>query len=210
MKPRFCSFLTLVSIVLSLALDQSVARGDTITTTYDFTATNFCCTPAPVDSVTGSFSLTFDPTQPQDASLAWVPSPLNSISLTVNGHTYGLNDTGFAFLTTPAMDGLDGRPAGPPVLYIGGLVNGVDGMAQPGPDDFVLFGTPDANGNLENAIFEYGIPNPGNNEWVSQTVTFGTAPVGVPEPGMLWLLLLGIGTLAMQSRFKRNRCCPRR
>src|SRR5262245_3423554 len=108
--------LVVACAVLSLGstlLDVSPVAAVPITTLYTFSAANFSTFPAavaPTNPVTGSVSVTFDPT---DSTFAVV---VNRIALTIAGHPYTLAEVGATYNT--ANDS----------LVVGGVLSGVGGV----------------------------------------------------------------------------------
>lgn len=172
------------AVALSTALSfgvPDVGNATTVTETYSFTASGFNPGGAPVDPVTGSFTLTFDPTR------NYGDTPLDTISLTIDGHAYSVADTGFLYRLSDD------------VLAIGGLLNGVNND-QAGTNDFLLFGRADASGHLSAGTVGYSLASNQNTGWqtLDGAVPFQSAtPSPVPEPATIGLMCLAFALVGL-------------
>ena len=155
-----------VLLLFTLAISSATVKANTITLNYGFSASGFP-SGAPVDPVTGSFSVTFDDTANiTDETSGIVVSNLN-IQL----------DSAPSFTYVKA----------PNVLYIGGLEGGAFGLFLPGSNDFLMvIGSPTSSPNL--SLFFY--------QTSASDTTFRTSEAdltpAVPEPATLSLLGLGL------------------
>lgn len=166
------------------------AHAAMITRTYEFAVTNILTngpsTPAPVDEITGSFTLTFDPT---------VAIYNSTAGLVVNNLSYAQSvPMGFSF-----------TPFG--MLGFGGLPSGVAG-ASAGTDDFYigmfqpLSSTPIYGGSFFSS-------SGSNVTWsaVTGSITAYDGPArapAIPEPGTWALLILGFGLAGAALRDRRT------
>lgn len=179
----------------------SVSLAGDVTETFTFTATGLDPPGGPVDAQTGSFTLTFDPTQ------NYVDAPLDAVSLTIDGHKFSLSDTGF--LTNP--------PNGPTFqLIFGGLLNGVQNDTA-GTADFALAGFVDASGNAIPGTWTYVYTVPGitNIAWAAggdlggagSSLVVESRPASVtsaPEPPTFVLLAFGLAGVGLAGHRRRK------
>jgi len=174
---RLARFITLV--VLILGMSAASARANTITLNYDFSASGFPAG-APVDPVTGSFSVTFD-------------NATDLIDVTSGITLTGLN---IALDSAPSFTYLQSIDA----LSIGGLENGASDAVSL-TNDFVLV--------LQNvstapslAVLGYTQVSAGPT---AGFIGFGTLTPTAPVPEPASLTLLGLGLAGMGARRWRQR-----
>jgi hypothetical protein len=207
------------NLLLSAAVLTSVASGAqaaVVTETYDFTLTNFVDiindAVAPIPTVTGSFTVTFDPL------------------VSVSNQT-----TGFTFNTTPglASDSPIGftvfgasTPTGEAKIAVGGTAAGANEVYGNTNDPIVFFDIPNASDPADASLVICSQPgfNCGNfsgNETVyasgyalagTSSVFFATTetvtppPIaGVPEPStwaMMGLGFAGLGFMGYRRKYK--------
>jgi hypothetical protein len=168
---------------LSLILAAGAIPAQAIQIEVDFTATNFTpfvgSIPAPTDPVTGTIIY-------EAASTTANIESLTSINLTIDNHTYALNEVGFI-----SPFGINGQ-------LIGGIVNGLNGFSS-GTDDFDLTWLK----GTSLASFIYTSSSTPDGIWTSDTFTsFSVTPV--PEPSTILLLCCGmIGLWGARKKFKK-------
>jgi hypothetical protein len=173
----------------------AIASAARITETITFTASGFTditlVNPAPQDPVSGSFTLTFDPTV--------LPSsgPLDAVSLTIAGHTYTRAEVGFETYADVAANHL--------VIY--GLLNGSSVVG--GTTDFFLHALIDAQGNFipptpGNPVFDYSVAGSGVSIFQAVPVTVtatrvqpAVSPLQVPTLALPMLGLLSLIIVAL-------------
>lgn len=132
---------------------------------------------APLQQVSGSFTLSFDPAAPLSGAA------VDAISLDIAGHQYTTANTAFGF------NGLD--------LFLDGSANGT--AVLPGTDDFFLEGIVNARGEFTLAPSIYTTDGT-SAVFAARDVSVTTA---VPEPSTLWLAALGVtmlGALRLRDR----------
>jgi len=190
----------------------SGAKAATVTETYDFTLSNFVDiinnAPAPIPTVTGSFTVTFD--------------PLVSVSDQTTGFTFNTSpglasDSPIGFSVFAASS-----PTGDTTIAVGGTENGPNELAGFSNDPIVFFDIPNASDPANASLVVCSQPgfscgNFSGNETVfasgyaladSSSVFFATvetvAPAGVPEPATWAMMLVGFGGLGAAMRARRK------
>jgi len=156
-----------------------------ITVSFDLIASGFRdvfgSASAPVDPVTGSFSITFDnSTDLREQSAGATVSGLN---LAMDG------PLGFAY----------GRMAD--VLIIGSLFNGAQSVGG-GTNDFV-FGINNISTNPTAVDFAYAQRASPSN-FLSRNVAIALTPTATPEPGTLALMATGLTAAWLRRRRARS------
>jgi hypothetical protein len=207
-------------LLLSAAVLTSLvsgARAAVVTETYDFTLTNFVDiinnAVAPIPTVTGSFTVTFDPL------------------VSVANQT-----TGFTFNTTPGLvsDSPIGfsvfgasSPTGDATIAVGGTENGANEVAGETNDPIVFFNIPNASdpadaslvicsqpgftcGNFSGneTVFASGYALAGTTSvFFATTETVITPPVtpGVPEPSTWAMIILGFAGLGFMGYRRKDK-----
>lgn len=175
-----------LGVVLALSLVAGVASAATITRTYSFTFSDFTPgvpgNPAPVDPVTGSFSVTFDPTVAVSDTTDGLD--VHGVNLPISGH--------FAYSFTPFG-----------ALTFGGIAWAGDqaSAASFGTDDFSMaFFHPLTTPIAPSAFYtRAGVPN----AWFAGTGVV-TAIDGVPEPSTWGLTIVGVGVAGAALRRRRR------
>jgi hypothetical protein len=211
--------MTYKNLLLSAAVLTSLASGAQaaiVTETYDFTLTNFVDiinnAVAPIATVTGSFTVTFDPL------------------VSVSNQT-----TGFTFNTTPglASDSPIGftvfgasTPTGDATIAVGGTAAGANEVFGNTNDPIVFFDIPDASdpadaslvicsqpgfscGNFtgNETVFASGYALAGTSSVffaTNETVTVPPA-TGVPEPSTWAMMGLGFAGLAFMGYRRKDK-----
>ena len=193
-RTRFCRLLLAMStswpILCIVAAISSPVNASIVTLTYSFTATGFTSLPSsgsaiPQDPITGSVTLTFDPTK------FTAPSTVDAISLTILGHTYTLAEVSFE-------EALIGKP------QVFGSVNGLNNI-MPGTNDFLLNLYLQPDGTVAGGgQFVYTVSSNIANQFAagfgSGSVPVALVPASIPEPPALALLGLGLFGVALARR----------
>lgn len=170
---RQCIARYLTLAVLALGISAGSAQAAPITLKYDFVAAGFFPGGAPVDQVTGSFSVTFDDT----STLVDVTTGISITNLNI------ALDSSPAFTYFSDID----------VLVIGGLQNGAL-IAGGGSNDFHL-GIQRASTTNPVSFYEFYYSQTG--EPLSYTALSGSlTPSAVPEPATFSLFALGLVSFA--------------
>ncbi|MBI5658824.1 MAG: hypothetical protein HZC43_04575 [Nitrosomonadales bacterium] len=181
-------------ILLALAIAASASHGtaQAVPVTLQFTATDFynvCCSPF-TDPI---------PTTPISGTIVWdaadAHSPINSltsVSMTIDGHSYTLADTGYV---TPWIIST--------FFVLGGAPYGTLSMGFSGGnyyDDFSLAWYADT---LAPQAFSYS-SSASHRAWGSQTFTnFSISALAVPEVETYAMLLAGLGLLGFAARLRK-------
>jgi hypothetical protein len=198
MRTKLMLLSALVAGGAVMGVGATGALGATSTYDVTFTATGFSSFPAgetsPVDPVTGSFTITFDPTQ------------------TYTDETAGITLTGLNISLGSSL-GFDYSPTGMAAdeLFVGGISDTVKLVQfSPSTDDFVLqikdFTT---NSTFNQVVYaqtgagDFQFFTPGAGEGGSSSVTPVTG--GAPEPSTWAMMLLGfagVGFLGYRKTVK--------
>ena len=174
----------LAAVALAVFAIGHPAVAALVTRTYDFTASGFGAG-APQASVSGDFTVTYDPLVEGNPS----GIPPSAIDLAIAGHTYTTADTIFA--------------AGPNFVPTFNLAGTPGGFALvPGANDFGLGfdGIPD--GPFTNEFFGYTTVGTPNEIFLVTDVTVSLA--AVPEPGSLALFGTALSGFAFLRRRRRR------
>lgn len=176
---------SLILAVLSLcASGPAVVEATPLTDTYDLLASGFG-PGAPQDPVSGSFTLTFDPSVPTSGAA------VDAISLDIAGQQYTTANTAFGF------NGLD--------LFLGGSLNGTAVLA--GTNDFFLEGVVDARGEFTGGLsFVYSTAGTDTTFAAGQV----TASTAIPEPPTGTLAAAGLMVPGVRRLMTRARRAQRR
>lgn len=205
------------NLLLSAAVLTSLASGAQaaiVTETYDFTLTDFVDiinnAVAPIPTVTGSFTVTFDPL------------------VSVSNQT-----TGFTFNTTPGLpsDSPIGftvfgasSPTGDATIAVGGTASGANEVVGDTNDPIVFFNIPDASDPADASLVVCSQPgfscgNFSGNETVyasgyalagTSSVFFATTEtvtpgVPVPEPSTWAMIILGFAGLGFMGYRRKDK-----
>lgn len=164
-------------LMVALVAGYAPAQAATITRTVDFTATGFAPPGAPINPVTGSFTITFDPT---------VNTLFDTTHITKN--SLNINSGGLAF----------GYFAGSDVLFIGGQLLGLFGVA-PGTNDFLLAIAGFLNGPQQQ-FFAYSQQGQ-RYDYFARSVEISS----VPLPPSLLLMMSALGGLGLLAWHRSRR-----
>jgi hypothetical protein len=182
------------ALLLGCLLSAQGAAASTITHTIDFTASDFVTTgggpAAPFSPVTGSLTLTFDPTLNYDDESSGIT--LDAINVNIGG-----------LGGTPMFDYFVGGGFARQ-LIIGMSLNGADGLAS-GVNDFLLSVSYEPVGWFP-AQFFYGQAG-SNYLYEASTVSVDFTPLPVtqtPIPGSVLMLLTGLGAMGAMAVFRRR------
>jgi PEP-CTERM motif. len=167
-----------VLLLFALAISSVTARANTITLNYDFSASGFGIG-APVDPVTGSFSVTFD----ADANI-------------INDETSGIvvSNLNISLDSAPSFTYVKAAN----VLYIGGSAGGTGGF-DPGTNDFLMvIGSPASSPTSSLFFYQTSASN--------HTFVTGESELTptVPEPATITLLGVGLASLGPR-RLRRSK-----
>jgi len=150
----------------------------------------------PTDPVTGSFTITFDPTMTYADSTSGIT--LNSLNISLG--------SALAFNYSPSSQTVDGTTYAAGELVVGGIGDGAgDVTFSPATNDFWLF----VNTFTTSPSFDqvgYAQVAAGNNLFftTNQTGSVSVEPAPVPIPAAGWLLLSALAGLGLVSQRKRQ------
>jgi hypothetical protein len=167
----------------------------TVSDLVTFSANTFSAG-APTDPVTGSFTITFDPTMTYADSTSGIT--LNSLNITL--------DSALSFDYSPSPQTVDGTTYAAGELVVGGSFDGAGHVQfSPATNDFWLF----INTFTTTPAFDqvgYAQTAAGNNQFftTNQTGSVSVEPAPVPIPAAGWLLLSALGGLGLAGMRKRQ------
>ena len=170
---------SLKSAALAISLMCLSMSAQAISIQVDFTASGFPAG-APDDPVSGSF--VYDA-----ASTTSTINSVVSVNLTINGHSYTLAEVGSDFNSSNNV--------------IGGLINGATAVSSGTPNDFRLiwdFAT------MASPRFTYTSSANANYAATSFSQFSISEVTAMPEPGTLWMLLLGFIVITLIRRSSRT------
>jgi hypothetical protein len=178
------------ALLLGCLVWAQSAAAYTVTTTIDFTATDFVSNTgnvaAPITTVSGSFDLTFDPTKYYWDEPAGIL--LNGINIGVTG--------------APMFDHFPGLLNG---VTIGMSPGGGAASAQLGTSDFFLAFSLIDNTAPFSVLFGYGQAGI-NNFFTTYNVSLTMTPpvTQTPIPGSVLMLLTGLATMGGMAVIRRR------
>jgi hypothetical protein len=186
----------LLAAVLAAPLIGASAQAATISDLVSFTASGFSTSggAVPVDPVTGSFTITFDPTQTYTDQTAGIS--LNSLNISLGSTlSFSYSPTG----------------TNPDELIVGGLFDGASTVQySPPTDDFWLFITTFTASPTFDQV-GYAQVSAGPNIFFTDAGAGGTGTVsvtpvtsGAPEPATWAMMLIGFGGLGASLRMRRR------
>jgi hypothetical protein len=189
MKNSALAIVAAFSGILTLSPASAATVSDLVTFSgNNFQASPNPATPVPVDPVTGSFTISFDPTQDY----------LNSTTgISLNSLNINLGST-LAFTYNHMND----------FLQVGGLFDGVQFVQfSPSTDDFVvqIFGL-GAGAPTFNQIVYAQVSSPDTQFFtLNQTGTVSATPItaAVPEPSTWAMMMLGFAGIGFMTYRRR-------
>jgi hypothetical protein len=158
------------------------ADATLVTDMINFSVTGFIANPGtdtpPQDTVTGSVTITFDPS----ATMSTPITPVDAVNLTIGGHTYSASEVNFQF--SPSQGDALVIGAGNP----NNITEATDDFQLAFKPIFTFFG------------FEYTTPG-----FEDVFVNTDGATISVPEPGSFALLGTALaGMFAIRWRYRRS------